>query len=142
IKLAEHLQQSLPDYSFVPVYYMGSEDADFDELGHFFLDGEKKEWNTKQIGAFGRMKIDKELIKIIQLLDGQLSIIPHGKEVIQLLNDFFTVGEDIQQATFKFIDALFSKYGLIALIADHPLFKMQMNEVFKDDLLNQLPSDI
>ena len=79
IKLAEHLQQSLTGYSFVPVYYMGSEDADFDELGHFYLDGEKKEWNTKQTGAFGRMKTDKELIKIIETLGGQLGIFPHGK---------------------------------------------------------------
>lgn len=142
IKLAEHLQQSLPNYSFVPVYYMGSEDADFDELGHFYLEGEKKEWNTKQTGAFGRMKIDKELIKIIETLHGQLGIFPHGKEILQLLNRFFKEGETIQQATFKFIDALFGQYGLIVLIADHPALKKQMTSVFKDDLLKQLASDI
>ena len=142
IKLAEHLQQSFPDYSFVPVYYMGSEDADFDELGHFYLDGEKKEWKSKQTGAFGRMKTDKELIKIIETLDGQLSIFPHGKEIIQLIKDFFKEGETIQQATFQLINALFGQYGLIVLIADHPALKEQMNSIFKDDLLNQLSSNI
>ena len=142
IKLAEHLQQSLPGYSFVPVYYMGSEDADFDELGHFYLDGEKKEWNTKQTGAFGRMKTDKELIKIIETLNGQLGIYPHGEEIIQLLHDFFKEGETIQQATFKFIDALFVQYGLIVLIVDHPALKKQMTAIFRDDLLKQLASDI
>ncbi len=142
IKLAEYLQQSLPGFSFVPVYYMGSEDADFDELGHFYLDGEKKEWSTNQTGAFGRMKVDKELKKIIETLDGQLSIYPHGKEIIHLLNDFFKEGETIQQATLKFIDALFGQYGLIVLVADHPALKKQMTSIFRDDLLKQLASDI
>ncbi len=140
IKLAEHLQKSLPGFSFVPVYYMGSEDADFDELGHFYLGGEKKEWSTKQTGAFGRMKVDKELKKIIESLDGQLSIYPNGKEIIQLLNQSFKEGETIQQATFKFIDALFGQYGLIVLIADHPVLKKQMTSIMRDDLLNQSAS--
>lgn len=142
IKLAEHLQQSLPSYYFVPVYYMGSEDADFDELGHFFLDGEKKEWNTKQTGAFGRMKIDKELTRIIESLDGQLGIYPHGNEIIESLKLFFKEGETIQQATLKFIDSLFGQYGLIVLIADHAALKKQMTPVFRDDLSKQLASDI
>jgi len=41
IKLSEHCKASLPQYNFVPVFYMGSEDADLDELGHFYLNGEK-----------------------------------------------------------------------------------------------------
>src|SRR5690242_12592759 len=48
IKLAEHLKNSLPQYDFVPVFYMGSEDADLDELGHTYVDGQKIKWETKQ----------------------------------------------------------------------------------------------
>ncbi len=40
IKLAVFLGNEMPQYKFVPVYYMGSEDADLDELGHIYLDGE------------------------------------------------------------------------------------------------------
>ena len=64
IKLSEHCKVSLPQYNFVPVFYMGSEDADLDELGHFYLNGEKIAWNTRQTGAVGRMKVDKELLQI------------------------------------------------------------------------------
>ena len=35
VKLARELEAAHPQYSFVPVYYMGSEDADLDELGTF-----------------------------------------------------------------------------------------------------------
>ena len=33
IRLSEELSRSIPGATFVPVYYMGSEDADLDELG-------------------------------------------------------------------------------------------------------------
>jgi len=40
IKLADHLKDSLPGQNFVPVFYIGSEDADMDELNHISLDSE------------------------------------------------------------------------------------------------------
>ncbi len=41
IKLADYLNEQLPGTHFVPVYYMGSEDADLEELGHVYIDGIK-----------------------------------------------------------------------------------------------------
>ena len=61
IKLAELLKQMIPGYDFVPVYYMGSEDADFAELNHTYVDGKKLEWKKEQRGAVGRMIVDKRL---------------------------------------------------------------------------------
>src|SRR5258708_5961266 len=56
IRLAEYLRQLYPSAHFVPVFYMGSEDADLEELGNIYLGGEKLVWDTKQTGAVGRMK--------------------------------------------------------------------------------------
>src|SRR5688500_14989500 len=36
IKLAERLRVDFPESKFVPVFYMGCEDADLDELGNIF----------------------------------------------------------------------------------------------------------
>ncbi|MGZ3925003.1 MAG: bacillithiol biosynthesis protein BshC, partial [Flavisolibacter sp.] len=72
IKLAAYLKEQLPEYHFVPVYYMGSEDADFAELNHTYVDGKKIEWNKEQKGAVGRMTVDKTLLQLIDELEGQL----------------------------------------------------------------------
>ncbi|HWC52736.1 MAG TPA: bacillithiol biosynthesis BshC, partial [Chitinophagaceae bacterium] len=142
IRLAEHLKHSFPAYNFIPVFYMGSEDADLDELGHFHLNGQKLEWNTKQTGAVGRMKIDKEFLKLITQIEGQLSVLPFGEEIIALVKNSYKENSSIQDATFAFVHALFAEYGLIVLIPDDAALKRQMIPLFEDDLLNQTASGI
>lgn len=142
IKLADFLNQSLSQYKFVPVYYIGSEDADLDELNHINLNGEKLVWNTKQTGAVGRMKVDKDFLKLIDVIEGQLAVLPNGAEAIGLVKECYRLGEDIQTATFKIVNALFAEKGLIVLLPDNSILKQQMSTVFEDDLLNQTASGI
>ena len=142
IKLADHLKASLPAYNFVPVFYIGSEDADLDELNHIHLGGQQLTWNTKQTGAVGRMKVDKELIKLIGLMEGQLLVLPNGDEIIAGIKKYFKEGTTIQDATFQFVNSLFAEYGLIVLLPDNAALKKQMVPVFEDDLLNQTASGI
>jgi bacillithiol synthase len=142
IKLADHLKTSFPKQNFVPVFFIGSEDADLEELNHIYLGGEKLIWETKQTGAVGRMKVDKGLLKLIGLMEGQLSVLPNGNEIIGLLKQYYTEGIKIENATFRFVNHLFSEYGLVVLIPDNAALKKQMANVFEDDLLNQTASGI
>jgi bacillithiol biosynthesis cysteine-adding enzyme BshC len=134
VKLAETLQAQLSDYKFIPVYYMGSEDADLDELGHIYIGGEKFEWKTNQTGAVGRMKVDKALIELIQRIEGQLSIYPFGKEIIDAMTSFYKEGTTIEQATFKLVNKLFADYGLIILLPDNADLKRSFIPVIEKEL--------
>jgi bacillithiol biosynthesis cysteine-adding enzyme BshC len=142
IRLAEHLETSLPQYKFVPVYYMGSEDADLDELGHIYLDGKKLNWDTKQTGAVGRMKVDTTFLQLINTAEGQLAVLPFGKEIMDLVKKIFKKDVLVQDATFQLVDALFAGYGLVTLMPDNAELKKQAILIFEDDLLHQAPSDI
>ncbi|NBW69571.1 MAG: bacillithiol biosynthesis BshC, partial [Betaproteobacteria bacterium] len=56
VKLAESLEVQHPDKHFVPVFYMGSEDNDFEELSCFRFRGDKYRWQKgDKAGAVGRM---------------------------------------------------------------------------------------
>lgn len=142
IRLADQLHAAYPDQQFVPVFYIGTEDADFDELNHTWVDGEKLTWNTRQTGAVGRMIIDQELEKLTGQLDGQLSVLPHGKEIVALLRQYYRRGTTIQDATFRFVNHLFADYGLVILLPDNASLKTAMIPLFEDDLLHQAASGI
>jgi bacillithiol biosynthesis cysteine-adding enzyme BshC len=141
IRLADTLNRDYPDKHFVPVFYMGSEDADLEELGHIYLGGEKLVWDTQQTGAVGRMNT-KGLEKLLYRIEGELSIEPFGPGLIRLLKDAYLGSPDIQTATFRLIHNLFAEYGLVVLIADLPSLKKLMIPVFEDDLFRQEPARI
>jgi uncharacterized protein YllA (UPF0747 family) len=99
IKLADTLKKDLPEYNFVPVFFMGSEDADLEELNHIVIDGEKYTWNTSQTGAVGRMKVDGNFLKLIEKISGRLSVEKYGKVLIDLLKECYKKNDTIEKAT-------------------------------------------
>ncbi|MCG7858181.1 bacillithiol biosynthesis cysteine-adding enzyme BshC [Flavihumibacter sediminis] len=141
IKLADHFRETIPSYDFVPVFYLGNEDADLEELGKIFLNGEKLVWDTKQKGAVGRMKTTG-IEKLIARIDGELSVQPHGKELMQLIRNAYIGASSIQEATFRLVNELFSSFGLVVLVPDDAALKKKMEPVFKDDLLRHIPSQV
>jgi bacillithiol biosynthesis cysteine-adding enzyme BshC len=141
IKIAETLSSQFPECKFVPVFFMGSEDADLDELGHIYLNGEKLVWDSTQTGSVGRMRPDG-LEEIIARIENEYAVSPYGAELIQLLRDCYLGSENIQTGTLRFLNLLFGSYGLIVLIPDSRLLKSAMRGVFKDDLTSHLPYQI
>ena len=141
IKTANELNSKFPEYRFVPVYYMGSEDNDLEELNRINLNGEKLIWETKQTGAVGRMST-KGIDELISKISGQLDVLEYGPELTVLLQQSYLQSSSIQEATFKLVHQLFENYGLVVLIPDDAGFKKQMNAVFKDDLFVHTPAKI
>ncbi|OYY18445.1 MAG: bacillithiol biosynthesis cysteine-adding enzyme BshC, partial [Sphingobacteriia bacterium 35-40-8] len=118
VKLAEYLSAEMPEYNFVPVYYMGSEDADLDEIGSLNVGGAALQWHTKQTGAVGRMKVDNAFIELIQSIEGQVGVLNHGPELTQLFKQCYQEGRIIQLATLELVNHLFADYGVLVLIPD------------------------
>lgn len=135
IKLADELNEQLPEYRFVPVYYMGAEDADLDELGYINVGGQKLVWETRQTGAVGRMKVDKALVRLIHSIHGQTGVLPFGEELHNLFISCYTEGKTIQQATLELVNILFGEYGLVICIPDNRELKTAFHSVVKKELL-------
>ena len=134
IQLAAELKKQFPKNNFVPVYYMGSEDADLQEVGSYTLAGEAYQWNTKQKGAIGRMKVDDELIKLLQNLEGYWSVKPLGKEAIDILKQAYQKGKTIAEATLHLVHAYFGKYGLVVIQPDDAKLKSLFINVMEKEL--------
>lgn len=137
IRMADDLARQFSSYNFIPVFYMGSEDADIEELGRINLGGDKLVWNTKQTGAVGRMKVDKPFLQLIDAIAGQVLVHPHGQELIDIFRSAYTEGKTIQQATLELVHALFAEYGLLVLIPDNAELKRVFNPIVKKELTEQ-----
>lgn len=137
IKLAEELNAGLKDHSFVPVYFMGSEDADLEELNNITINQRKYVWQTKQKGAVGRMKADRSLLQLINEVEGQLSVLPYGTALTEMFKSAYKEGNSIQQATLQLLNSLFGEYGLVVLISDNAALKKLFQPVLKKELTEQ-----
>jgi bacillithiol biosynthesis cysteine-adding enzyme BshC len=137
IQLAADLKVKYPANNFVPVYYMGSEDADIDEVGSFVLGGTKHNWVTKQTGAIGRMKVDDALVSLMQNLEGYWSVKGAGKTALDILKQAYQKGHTINEATLSLVDAYFGQYGLLVLQPDDAALKSLFIPVMEKELKEQ-----
>jgi bacillithiol biosynthesis cysteine-adding enzyme BshC len=137
VKLAETLKQQYPDKNFVPVYYMGSEDNDLQELGTFRYEQHKFVWDGDgQTGAVGRMKT----AGLATLLHDFFRLLgPPGvytETLKQLLTDaYLQPGATVASAMAGLVHALFGQYGLVMLNPDDAALKKAFCDVLQDDLL-------
>ncbi len=124
INLCKSLKKAYPDFHFVPVYWMASEDHDFEEISHFHFEGKKVQWNTDQRGAVGRFN-PKELQTIA-------STLPHGAAFFEEAYGKKTLAESAR----AYVNHLFEDEGLVVVDADDSELKKQLIPVMEDDLFD------
>ena len=137
IKLAAELKAQFPENDFVPVYYMGSEDADLAEVGSYSIDAAKHQWKTKQTGAIGRMLVDDHLLQLLQNLEGYWTVKPDGKEALAIIKSAYKKGNTINQSTLQMVHLFFGQYGLVVVQPDDAKLKSLFVEVMQKELTTQ-----
>ena len=58
INLTKELKSKYPTYNFVPIYWMATEDHDFEEINYFNFKGKKFRWNKESTGPVGRLSTE------------------------------------------------------------------------------------
>lgn len=136
IALAEECKKKYPEWNFVPVYWMNSEDHDFDEINHIWINEKRFEWQrpTEVPMATGRMKpLGIEIF--FQSLPASIQELPSFKE----WNEIYTNAATIAEATRNLVNHLFGKYGLVVINQDDVRLKRLAFDVFHKEL-TQHPS--
>ena len=132
INLCESLNKQNPNKYFVPVYWMASEDHDFEEINHLHLFNKKIVWNANQkgkVGTFTLGGIDAFLAEIKQALgEGE-----QGEKLNTLLNNTYS-RNNLAHATRYLVNELFGKYGLVVLDGDSKALKQEFIAEIKQDV--------
>ena len=133
IKQCELLNEKFPENKFVPVYWMASEDHDFEEVKSFLLYGKTISWESDQAGSVGRMNLFG-LSTVVDQLKQFFANHPESEihQLIEKLN-----GNTYGEAFFNFIHELFGSFGLVILDGDEAEFKTAFKPIFKQELSTQ-----
>lgn len=136
INLAKELKQAFPDYNFVPVYWMATEDHDFEEINHVKIEDKMLTWNKQAAGATGRLDT-RDIMETLTAYKGYLGIGKNGLMLSRLVEAAYTNNTRLSDATRELVDALFSEYGLVCIDADDHLLKKQFSETIYQDITEQ-----
>ncbi len=142
INLAEALQKEHPGSQFVPVYWMASEDHDFEELNHFQLFGKTITWSREeaQIPEGGSIPAGKlstgTLKRMIAELETVLGNSEHALKLSTLIKEAYLGCSNLSDATRCFVNALLGDYGLVILDANDVRLKTRFSAVMMDELIH------
>ncbi len=131
INACKTLKALYPNYHFVPVYWMASEDHDFEEIQYFKLYGKKHVWNTDQKGAVGRFST-KSIESLFAEIPGDISVFKTA----------YSKNKTLASAVRYYVNELFGKEGLVVVDADHRSLKQLFKSVIQDDLFRNTPKTL
>ncbi|WP_214226001.1 bacillithiol biosynthesis cysteine-adding enzyme BshC [Pedobacter sp. B4-66] len=136
INLANDLKQQFSEYNFVPVYWMATEDHDFEEINHTKVEDKMLTWNKKASGATGRLDT-ADIAEVLTAYKGYLGISENGIKFSKIVDHAYSKNEKLSDATRELVDALFSKYGLVCVDADDHNLKSQFAEIIYKDITEE-----
>jgi bacillithiol biosynthesis cysteine-adding enzyme BshC len=135
IAIASQLAQHYPAFNFIPVFYIGSEDHDLEELNHINIYKNKLQWSTTQTGAVGSMNAIG-LDTVIEEINNLLPESVYKEELMALFKMAYNGNNTIAKATSILLNELFGKYNLLIVDANHASFKQEFVTIIKDDITN------
>jgi len=136
IKLAHDLKKALPEYNFVPVYWMATEDHDFEEINHTNLGGRKLLWETIAKGATGRLSTES-MHEVIKEYQSNLGISSNAAKLSSIIEHAYKNHYLLADAMRYLVNALFGEFGLVILDADSKQLKQQFAPVIEQDIFEQ-----
>ena len=137
INLCKQLKAEYADYNFVPVYWMASEDHDFEEINFFNFDGKKVQWNREASGAVGELDLNG-LDDVFAVFRNQLNTTDNAEALKTLFRKAYLEQDNLTQAMQYLVNALFKDYGLVIVDGNDRELKRLFLPQTKAELLKQV----
>lgn len=135
INLTTQLKAKYPEYNFVPVYWMASEDHDFDEINYFDFEGKKIQWNSEQKGAVGQFNTEG-LETVFKAISSEFGQGKYAENLKEWFENAYLNHDNLADATRYLANALFGEQGLVILDADDSALKGVFVPHMEKELIN------
>ena len=133
LKMCSELNEAGGEFRFIPLFWMASEDHDFQEINHCHLFGKTLDWKSEQGGVVGKYSCSG----LSGLLEEMSDIMGEGENA-SFLKDLFRraydAGNDLSAATRILLHGLFGQKGLVILDADDSELKKEFAPYLLKDI--------
>ncbi|MGB0807225.1 MAG: bacillithiol biosynthesis cysteine-adding enzyme BshC [Salibacteraceae bacterium] len=136
IKTAEELNVKYPENTFVPVYWMATEDHDFEEINHTYINGKKVQWNSNQTGMVGEFSLDG-IEEAISQFCSELGDSIASNELRRIIEKAYLGSSNLAEATRVLVHELFHSYGLVIIDGNHSKLKKLFVPVIEKELFER-----
>ncbi|MFV8838131.1 bacillithiol biosynthesis cysteine-adding enzyme BshC [Salinimicrobium soli] len=141
INLAAELKKKYPANNFVPVYWMATEDHDFEEISFFNLHGKKFHWNPGKSkflgGAVGEMPTES-LQDVYDLFSAEVGNSANARRLKELFEAAYLQHKNLAEATRYLANELFAAYGVVIIDGNNADLKRHFSPYMKEELLEQV----
>lgn len=136
INLCKELKLAYPEYNFIPVYWMATEDHDFEEINHFKFKGKKITWNKTSKGPVGRLSTEG-LNEIFEYFSTELGLGENATFLKDLFKKSYLQNGNLAEATRFLVNELFKNQGLVIIDGDDKSLKQLFSPIVKKELIEQ-----
>mgnify|MGYP005846084703 FL=1 len=136
INLCKQLKNEFPEHNFVPIYWMATEDHDFEEINYFNFKHKKISWNRESFGPVGRLSTDG-LKEVFEVFESEIGLGHNAEKLKHLFKKAYLEHSNLANATRFLANELFSKEGLVILDGDDADLKELFVPYLKNELLHQ-----
>ena len=137
VALSRKLAEAYPEFSFVPVFVLGAEDHDLDEIDHVRVGGKTYQWQTGQTGATGRMKLTG-IEEVRKLVGDALGDSTSAQRLRTLVERCYQPGRTLGVATAHFVAELFGQYGVVVANLDDLRFKRNFAPYIRREVIERV----
>lgn len=136
INLTKELKAKYFGYNFIPVFWLATEDHDFEEINHFHLHGKNITWNRESSGAVGELDTNG-LDEVFKVFSTEIGTSKNAEYLKNLFEKAYLKHDNLTDATRFLVNELFSEYGLVIIDGNDKNLKSLFAPYVKNELLNQ-----
>lgn len=150
IKLADDLKNRFPQYNFVPVFWLESDDHDIEEANHVNIINRQNEilragyppppedadetGAKKNLAPVGSIKFNAEINRINEELKNSLIDTDFKEKIISKITSFYHEGNDYKTSFAQLMSWIFNDYGVVFIDCSDVEVKKLLTPVFEKEL--------
>jgi bacillithiol biosynthesis cysteine-adding enzyme BshC len=148
IKLAEELKVKFPQFNFVPVFWLESEDHDLEESNHIYAinmqnelvrigfesENNEEDETGRNAKPVGSIKFDEKINEINEQLNNVLMETEYKAKLLGKIKEYYQEGNNYKTAFSQFMNWIFKDYGLVFVDPGDADIKKLLTPVFEKEL--------